>query len=132
MRYPPFAFALFLAGCISATSTTGDRAAADAAAAAGTGSGGSATGGAADIVFTENPDGSRSWAVKSGGGSGEATAAAQAAAEAAARAEASSKANAKKADALEWMVWGILAWIGAKIVLAALKAAGVIATNPLA
>jgi hypothetical protein len=121
-----------IAGCVSASSTSGDRSAADAAAAAAGATGGAAKGGNADISVTENPDGSRTWNVKSGGGSSEATAAAQAAAEAAARAEANSKANGKAVDALAWAVYVVLAWIGLKILLSSLVSLGWLAKNPLA
>jgi hypothetical protein len=117
---------------VSANSYTNDKTAAEAAAAAAGGAGGAAKGGSADISVTENPDGSRTWTVKSGGGSGEATAAAQAAAEAAARAEANTKANSKQIDGLQVCVYGILIWIGLKLLLAFLKGVGLIATNPLA
>jgi len=132
MRIIPFALALLLAGCVSSNATSGDKSAADAAAAAAGSAGGAAHGGNADIQVTEQPDGSRRWEVKSGGGSGEATAAAQAAAEAAARAEANSRANGKAVDALAWAVYAVLAWIGVKALLAFLVSVGAIARNPLA
>ena len=132
MRLLPLALVLFLTGCVSSNASSGDKSAADAAAAAAGAAGGAAKGGNADISVTENPDGSREWKVKSGGGSGEATAAAEAAAAAAARAEASSHANSKAIDALSWAVYVVLAWIGLKMLLAFLVSVGAIAKNPLA
>jgi hypothetical protein len=115
---------------MTANAYSNDKTAAEADAAAHGGAGGAAAGGSADIVFTEDPTGARSWAVKSGGGSGAATAAAEAAAAAAARAEARGEANAKKTDTLELMLWGVLAWIGARIVCAGLVSLGWITKNP--
>jgi hypothetical protein len=117
---------------MTANAYSNDKTAAEAAAAAAGGAGGRALGGSADIDVTESPDGSRHFAVKSGGGSSAATAAAEAAAAAASRAEASSKANASKTDALELMLWAVIVWIGVKIFLAGLTALGWITKNPLA
>jgi hypothetical protein len=132
MHYALALAGLLSFGCISSHSSSYDKSAAGAAADAGAGAGGRAAGGAADLEVTTSPDGTQHFIVKGGGGSSAATAAAEAAAAAAARAEASGEANAKKTETLEVMLWGVLAWIGARIACAGLVSLGWLAKNPFA